>query len=143
MHDKAHDGTALLANMAAVAQSFSKKEAAGNPKAQKTIKKEWDRLCRLGTWDESKVRNWADVKNEAKRAGETVHIGRLLPTLVEKSSELEEDNPDRKFKGRVVFDGSDVRDRDRQVALFQELSSSPAGQQRGRRPSSTRSCQQG
>ena len=42
------------------------------------------------------------------------------------------DNTNRKFKGRVVFDNSIFRDHDRQVALFQELSSSPATVEAGR-----------
>ena len=42
------------------------------------------------------------------------------------NSELPDTGQRREIKGRVVFDGSDVRDQDKQVALFQELSSSPA-----------------
>ena len=45
---------------------------------------------------------------------------------MEKNAELPEGHRGRKFKGRVVFDGSDVVDQDKNVALFQELSSSPA-----------------
>eukprot|EP00959_Pyramimonas_sp_CCMP1952_P094025 1966827-Pyramimonas_sp.AAC.1 len=58
--------------------------------------------------------------------GKTFHIGRLFALLVEKNAELREDHKDRKFKGRGVFDGSDVVDQDKNVALFQELSSCPA-----------------
>ena len=53
----------------------------------------------------------------------------MFRILVEKQSELKEDNPERKFKGIVVFDGSYVRDQDRQVALFQELPGPPATMQ--------------
>ena len=48
---------------------------------------------------------------------------------MEKNSELEKGDPLRKYKGRVVFDGSFVRDQDKNVALFQELSSCPATMQ--------------
>ena len=48
---------------------------------------------------------------------------------MEKNSELDENDPNRKFKGRAVFDGSDVRDENKEVALFQELSSCPATMQ--------------
>ena len=118
-----------LLQPSAVARSVTKKEAAGNKKAMEAMQKEWDRLTEIGTWDLKSVREWDSVRNEAKKNKETIHIGRVFPILVEKNSELPEDHPDRKFKGRVVFDGSDVRDQDRQVALFQELSSSPATMQ--------------
>ncbi len=69
---------------------------------------------------------------DARRSGQTCHVGRLFATRVEKNAELGEDDPGRKFEGRVVFDGSFVRDQDRQIALFQELSSSPATMEAGR-----------
>ena len=69
------------------------------------------------------------MRREAKKKDQTIHIGRLFLILVEKNSELPEGSPERKFKGGVVFDGSDVRDQEQQVALFQELSSSPATMQ--------------
>ncbi len=110
----------------AVARSVTKKEAAANPDAQKALQKEWDRLRDINTWDESGVREWQDVEREAKASKKTVHVGRLFAICVEKNAELPQGHADRKFKGRVVFDGSFVRDQDRQVALFQELSSCPA-----------------
>ena len=44
----------------------------------------------------------------------------------EKNSELDEDNPRCKFKGRDVFLGDQVKDQDGNVALFRDLSSVPA-----------------
>ena len=119
MHDKLWEGESHLSYVAAVARSATKKEAAGDPKAQEAMQKEWDRLRAIGTWDEDGVRELEEVRREAKKKGQTIHIGRHFPILVEKNSELPEDSPERKFKGRVVFDGSDVRGQDRQVALFQ------------------------
>eukprot|EP00975_Prorocentrum_lima_P012133 2574693-Prorocentrum_lima.AAC.1 len=52
-------------------------------------------------------------------------MGRMLAILVEKNSELEPNNPLRKYKGRVVFQGNNVRDENWDVAMFRELSSSP------------------
>eukprot|EP00959_Pyramimonas_sp_CCMP1952_P395555 8288194-Pyramimonas_sp.AAC.1 len=46
-----------------------------------------------------------------------------------RNSELPIGHKDRTYKGRVVFVGSDVRDQNTEVALFQELSSSPATMQ--------------
>eukprot|EP00959_Pyramimonas_sp_CCMP1952_P431504 9037070-Pyramimonas_sp.AAC.1 len=61
-----------------------------------------------------------------QRKWRTTHSGRMFAILAEESSEVPDGHKDRKYKGRVVFDGSDVRDQNRDVALFQELSSSPA-----------------
>ena len=46
--------------------------------------------------------------------------------LVAKNSERPFGHKDRTYKGRFVFDGSGIRDQDKDIALFQELSPSPA-----------------
>eukprot|EP00959_Pyramimonas_sp_CCMP1952_P311907 6527842-Pyramimonas_sp.AAC.1 len=61
--------------------------------------------------------------------GKAAHFGRLFAMLVEKNSELPLGHKNRKYKGQVVFDGSSVRDQNEDVALFQELSSSPTTMQ--------------
>jgi hypothetical protein len=66
------------------------------------------------------------VANEAKKAGRTIHVGRVFEICVEKGSELPENDPGRKFKGRSVFQGNNVRDQNWNWAEFQELSSAPA-----------------
>ena len=58
-----------------------------------------------------------------------VHFGSLYCICVEKGSELQPDDPNRKYKGRVVFLGNQVKDENFQVAIFQELSSQPATMQ--------------
>ncbi len=73
-----------------------------------------------------------EAERQARRSGSTYHFGRVFPILVEKNSELDENDERRKFKGRVVFDGSDVMDQDKNIALFQELSSSPATMEAGK-----------
>ena len=45
---------------------------------------------------------------------------------IEKNSELAAGDSRRKFKGRVVFQGNNVRDQHWEWAMFQELSSAPA-----------------
>eukprot|EP00959_Pyramimonas_sp_CCMP1952_P279503 5843513-Pyramimonas_sp.AAC.1 len=77
-------------------------EAAVNQNARRAMQTEWDRLRSIGTWDESGVMEYND------------------------NSEFPVGHKDRKYNGRVVLDGSDVRDQNRDVALVQELSSSPA-----------------
>eukprot|EP00959_Pyramimonas_sp_CCMP1952_P097232 2032467-Pyramimonas_sp.AAC.1 len=112
---------------ACVARPVTKAEAANNKKAHKALMDEWGRLRKIKTWDESKVQELRDVKIKMK--GETFHIGRLFAMLVEKNAELPEGHKDRKFKGSVVFDGSDVVDQGKNLALFQELPSCPATRQ--------------
>ena len=114
---------------ACVARPVSRAERKKIPKAMAEMKKEWDRLRNMGTWDDYTVRGWKEVAREARLANQEVHFGYLLGLCFEKGSELPEGHPDRNFEGRVVFDGSDVRDQDKNIALFQELSSSPATMQ--------------
>ena len=52
-----------------------------------------------------------------------VHFARIFPICSEKGSELPEGDPDRKFKGRCVVQGNDVKD---PMQLCSRLSSSPA-----------------
>ena len=53
-------------------------------------------------------------------------MGYLFGICVEKNSELGENDPMRKFKGRVVFQGDRVIDQNYDAAMFQDLGSSPA-----------------
>eukprot|EP00959_Pyramimonas_sp_CCMP1952_P346108 7249108-Pyramimonas_sp.AAC.1 len=67
----------------------------------------------IKTWDEAKVKEPRGII--CVPSGE--------------NAELPEDHTGRRFKGRVVFYGSDVVDQDKDVALSQELSSCPATMQ--------------
>jgi hypothetical protein len=90
------------------------------------LQKEWDRLRAAGCWDETKVREWSDVAREARAKGIKAHVGRIFEICVEKGSELPVGDPNRKYKGRVVFQGNNVKDENWQAALFNEMSSAPA-----------------
>ena len=109
-----------------VARPVTKKEIKETPAAQKAMRKEWDRLRSIDCWAPKTVREYSEVKWEARRWGKKTHFGRLCPICVEKGSELDEGDPNRKFKGRVVFLGNQVVDEWNEVALFREMSSSPA-----------------
>eukprot|EP00959_Pyramimonas_sp_CCMP1952_P116891 2443372-Pyramimonas_sp.AAC.1 len=89
---------------AAAARSVSKDEAKANQDAQAALRKEWDILRSIGTWNEKGVRAYDDVVAELN--AQTAHFGCLFAILVEKSSKLPLGHKDRKYKGRVVFDGS-------------------------------------
>ena len=110
----------------AVARLVPKDEVRKNPKAKAALDKEWENLRSKGVWDESRVKECKSIVDEARKNGETVHLGRIFEACYEKGSELPPDDPRRKFKGRTVFQGNNVRDQDSDHALFAELGSSPA-----------------
>ena len=83
-------------------------------------------LKKPGCWDEDLVRPRAQVMADARRMGKTVHFGNIFGICVEKGSELPKGHKDRKYKGRYVFRGNDVKDQNWETAMFQELGSSPA-----------------
>ena len=59
---------------------------------------------------------------EARKKGKTVHFGSLMDLCFEKHSEQAIEN--RKYKGRVVFRGDQVKDQENTLALFSEQTSS-------------------
>jgi len=77
------------------------------------------------------VKEWSAVSAEARRHDKTVHIGRIFGICVEKSSELPKGDPRRKFKYRVVFQGSNVVTHNWEAAMFQDLGSNPSSIQSG------------
>ena len=119
---------------ACVAKPVSRKEAMSIPLAKDALQAEWDRLRavpqpgtdRKGCWDEDKVREWRDVKAEAQRRGVKAHVGRIFDICVQKNSELPDDDKRKKYKGRAVFGGDNVRDEVGNWAMFQDLGSCPA-----------------
>ena len=118
---------------ACVARPVTPKEAKTNSKARDAMTAEWQRLRSVrrsdgkqGCWDEDGVREWQDVRREAKRDGVKNHIGSVFGIIVEKNAELPVDDPKRKYKGRAVFAGDNVRDEVGQWAIFQDLGSCPA-----------------
>ena len=58
-----------------------------------------------------------------------MHVGIIFEICVEKGSELDPSDPQRKYKGRVVFRGNDVRDQNNDWAIFNNMSSQPATMQ--------------
>ena len=88
-------------------------------------------------WDESTVREWGAVSREARKRKEkdpnyTIHMGRLFGLCVQKGAELPDGDKRKKFKYRVVFQGNQVVTQNWEVALFQDLGSSPATMEAGK-----------
>ena len=59
---------------------------------------------------------------EAKRKGEKVHMARVRGLIDEKNYQLREDDPARKFNGRGVLLGDQVKDQNMEAALFRQHS---------------------
>jgi len=66
------------------------------------------------------------VADTARKSGEKVHVGRVFGIVVEKHPELPRGHPERRFKGRLVFQGNEVRDENSHYAISSDLSSSLA-----------------
>ena len=118
---------------ACVARPVKPAELRTNTAAQAAMQTEWTRLRQVkrpdgshGVWDESGVREWSAVRSEAKRIGKQVYVGLVFGIVVEKNHELDPSDKRRKYKGRAVFQGNNVRDEYGNWAIFAELGSSPA-----------------
>ena len=133
--DKLKDQSELMCfhfSNALVARPVGQKEINNTPAAQAALDKEWNNLTNKGAWDYSTVREWDDVSREAIKNKTKVHVGKIFEICVEKGSELPQGDPMRKFKGRTVFQGNNVKDEAADVALFAELGSSPANMEAGK-----------
>ena len=116
-------------------QEIEAKDSEGNylhPKAHSARKAEWERLWKKGVWDVEQIRDWDEIAREARASGKEVNMGRLFGIMVEKGSELQSDDPRRKYKYRVVFQGNNVVNQNWEAALFQNLGSSPATMEAGK-----------
>ena len=85
--------------------------------------KEFQKLIDKQCWDMSKPLSKRMLKAEARREGNTCHVGFLHPLAFEKNAEMFDEKL-RVPKGRVVFRGEDVRDQDNEKATFNEQSCS-------------------
>ena len=97
-----------------------------NPKAGKAKDTEWGKLWDQNVWDGSIYKNFNAVRYEAQRNGAVIHLGKLFGICVQKGSELPDDDPRKKYKYRVVFQGNRVVDQNMDEAQFQDLGSAPA-----------------
>ena len=123
---------ARFVHSACVARPVNKIELESNEDARKARDAEWTRLWDKGVWDASSVREWSDVARDARERGEEIHLGRLFCFCVEKGSELPPGDPRKVFKYRVVFQGNGVVNQSWEVAIFQDLGSSPACMEAGK-----------
>ncbi len=109
-----------------VARPVGRQEMTDCPIAQAAMQKEWEALKTQKVWDLLIVREKSDVVTEARKASKTVQFGRVHGICVEKNFELPQGHLNRKFKGRVVFLGNQVKNQDFEQATFMDLGNSPA-----------------
>ncbi|OLP98785.1 hypothetical protein AK812_SmicGene18734 [Symbiodinium microadriaticum] len=112
---------------ALVAKVINQNDVAKIPEAQEAMDKEWQKLLYKVCWVESQVREFEDVQKEVKQKGQKAHFGRIFDICSLKGSELPKGHPQRKYKGRSVFQGNQVRDENADHA-----SSSPASMEAGK-----------
>ena len=111
---------------ALVARVVNQAEIDRTPEAEEAMDKEWQKFADKSCWLHSKVREFRDVSAEAIRQGLKTHFGRIFEICSIMRDELPKGHPDRKWKGRSVFQGNRVSDEHNDHAIFSELGSSPA-----------------
>ena len=76
----------------------------------------------------AKTKSWNGVQwhKKLERAQLHVTLGESSACVMKRIPSSPLDDPHRKFKGRVVFQGNQVRGQNWNTAMFQELSSCPA-----------------
>ena len=109
-----------------------KKEIAREPLAQQAMREEFEKLTKAGVWDLNSVRPAAELYAEAKRAGIHYHFLRIFGICTEKNSELVGNDSRKKYKGRYVCQGNQVKDEYMQAAVFENEGSHPASMTAGR-----------
>ena len=103
---------------AMVSRPVGSAEIESNPKAKEAMLKEWKGLRDQGVFDFSMVREYDEVIAEAKKDKKEVHMARMHGICVEKNDQLPEGNPGRKFKGRGVLLGNQVKNQHWDAAFF-------------------------
>ena len=111
---------------AVVSRPVSRAEILSNKKAMQSMLDEWGGLWDEETFDGSWLREYDEIVATSKKKGEEVHLARVHGICVEKNYQLPDDDPKRKFKGRGVLLGDQVKNQNFEAALFQDLGNSPA-----------------
>ncbi|CAE7357742.1 GIP, partial [Symbiodinium pilosum] len=118
--------------LALVARLVSQSEVERTPDAKAAMDKEWKKLVDKACWLTKKAREYKDVIREHQAQGTKAHFGRIFEICSQKGSELPDGDPNKKWKGRSVFQGNRVSDENNDHAIFSELGSSPASMEAGK-----------
>ena len=97
-----------------------------DPEAMQSMMSEWGGLWGQDTFDGSWIREHDEVVATSKAKKQEVHLARVHGICVEKNYQLPKRDKKRKFKGRGVLLGDQVKTQNFEAALFQDLGNSPA-----------------
>ena len=104
--------------LAMVARTVTRREVTTTPAASQSLSDEAAKLTQKGAWGPKGVREWQQVADNARKGGDTAHVGRIFGIVVEKHPELPPNHPERKYKGRLGFPGSEVKDENSHYTIF-------------------------
>ena len=116
--------SSAFADLAWVATLLKPKQVRSDPRAQAAIVDEAAKLLRYQVYDLDSVRERSEVTAEARRTSSKVHLGFIFAIVSIKNSELDESDPLRKYKARLVFSGHRITDEYGAEAVFDDLASS-------------------
>ena len=103
---------------AMVSRPVGRKEMMEDPDAKASMRNEWLGQHKQGVYDFSVIREYDDAVAEAKREKKEVHMARVHGICVEKNYQLPKGSPGRKFKGRGVLLGNQVKNQHWEAAFF-------------------------
>ena len=126
-YQKEHPKASPTQCFAAVTKLLSRAEMLEDPAALKAVQDEARGLEAAGTWDLNSVREYAAVKEEAKKSGISVHFGQLMSIASIKFWELAKHL--QKTKGRIVYRGDCAKDEHGAAAVYQEVGANPTSVQ--------------
>ena len=94
--------------------------------------KEWTNLEGKGVYRKETLIEWHIVRKEALNRNKDVHLAFLFGFMVRKGVGYLDGDPRKKFKYRVVLRGNNIKDQSFEVALFQEMATTPTTLQASR-----------
>ena len=107
---------------AMVHKQLSPKQWNNDSKAKAAVQKEWNKLLTQKAWDIYDVHELRDLRERARKENKTYHFGRVFPLCHIKH--WERPATEHVHKGRVVFQGNEVRDESGFLAVFSEQGTS-------------------
>ena len=108
---------------AAVTRQLPRDEVLSRQDALQAIRKEFQGIGSMGTWDLESVTEEHIVKKRSIEEGVTIHLADLLAICSEKHMELSEEL--RTLKGRVCYRGDNARTAEGKLAVYQTMAASP------------------
>ena len=94
---------------ALVSRPVSRAEMLSDPEAMQSMLNEWGGLWAQDTFDGSWIREYDEVVATSKAEKQEVHLARVHGICVEKNYQLPKNDKKRKFKGRGVLLGDQVK----------------------------------